>query len=242
VISLLLYQSLFISCVVKEDNHYNWSEKAQKIVFRDSWFRHHISEDFVQLDSENNQILFFSRAVMNYNLHMGKVDENAQQREHYFFVKHRCRRYWWSLFLFHLEAAVLNVYILYKLSYSTSKMTCAQFQKKMTTSLMRNSAESIRKRFYDFNNSNSSISPSAQKHRWKYLSKKFYCTPCKAVKRFTSGAGKGVKRKTLSEVTDNDQPKKQRKRTVQTWFECTSEQCARLAACKTEACWETLHA
>jgi hypothetical protein len=44
-----------------------------------------------------------------------------------------------------LDAAVLNAYILYKLSYSTSKMTRAQFQKKVATSLMRNSAESIRK-------------------------------------------------------------------------------------------------
>jgi len=120
-------------------------------------------------------------------------------------------------------------------------MTRARFQKKVATSLMRNSAESIRKRFYDFNNSNSSISPSAQEHRWKYPPKKSYCTPCKAVKRFTSGAGKGVKRKALSEVTGNGQPKKQRKRTVQTWFGCTSEQCAGLAACKTEACWEALH-
>ncbi len=120
-------------------------------------------------------------------------------------------------------------------------MTRAQFQKEVTTSLMRNPAESIRKRPYDFNNSNPSISPSAQEHRWKYLPKKSYCTPCKAVKRFTSGAGKGVKRKALSEVTGNGQPKKQRKRTVQTWFGCTSEQCAGLAACKTEACWEALH-
>ena len=179
---------------------------------------------------------------MNYNLHMGEVDENAQQREQYFFVKHWCRRYWWSLFLFHLDAAVLNAYILYKLSYSTSKMTRARFQKEVATLLMRNSAESIRKRLYDFSNSNSSISPSAQEHRWKYLPKKSYCTPCKAVKRFTSGAGKGVKRKALSEVTGNGQPKKQRKRTIQTWFGCTSEQCRGLAACKNEACWEALHA
>ncbi len=59
-----------------------------------------------------------------------------------------------SLFLFHLEAAVLNAYILYKLNYPTSKMTRAQFQKEMATSLMRNPAGSIRKRPYDFNNSN----------------------------------------------------------------------------------------
>ncbi len=71
----------------------HWSEEAQKIVPRDSRFRHHIPEDFVQLDSENNQILPFSRAVVDYNLHMGGVDENAQQREQYSSVKHRCRRY-----------------------------------------------------------------------------------------------------------------------------------------------------
>jgi len=94
-------------------------------------------------------------------------------------------------------------------------MTHAQFQKEVATSLMRNPAESIRKRLYDFNNSNPLISPSAQEHRWKHLSKEAYCTPCKAVKRYTSGAGKGVKRKALSEVNG--------KRTVQTWYGCTSE-------------------
>ncbi len=114
----------------------HWPGEAQKIVPRDLRFRHHIPEDFVQLDSENNQILPFPRAVVNYNLHMGEVDENAQQREHYSPVKHRCQRYWWSLFLFHLDAAILNAYILYKLSYPTSKTTRARFQKKMTTSLM----------------------------------------------------------------------------------------------------------
>ncbi len=58
----------------------HWFEKVQKIVFRNSWFRYYISENFIQLDSENNQFLFFSWTVMNYNLHMRKVDENAQQR------------------------------------------------------------------------------------------------------------------------------------------------------------------
>jgi len=72
----------------------HWPEEAQKIILRDSQFRHHISEDFVQLNSENNQFLSFSRAVVNYNLHMEGVDRNAQQREQYSFAKHRCRRYW----------------------------------------------------------------------------------------------------------------------------------------------------
>ena len=145
-------------------------------------------------------------------------------------------------FLQHLDAAVLNAYILYKFSYSTSKTTRAQFQKKVATSLMRNSAESIRKRPYDFSNSNSSIPPSAQEHRWIQLIKPAYCTLCKAAKRFTSGAGKGVKRKALSEVTGNGQSKQPRKRTVQTSYGCTSEQCTGLTARKTEACWEALHA
>ena len=156
----------------------HWSEKAQKIVLKDLRFRHHISEDFVQLDSENKQFLPFSRAVMNYNLHMGEVDENAQQREQYFFVKHRCWRYWWSLFLFHLNAAVLNVYILYKLTYSTSKMTRARFQKEVTTSLMRNPAESIRQRPYDFSNSNSiDFTFQLRNIVGKHLPKKAYLHP-----------------------------------------------------------------
>ena len=71
----------------------HWPEEAQKIVPRDLRSRHHIPEDFVQLDSENNQIFPFPRAVVDYNLHMGGVDGNAQQREQYSLAKHRCRRY-----------------------------------------------------------------------------------------------------------------------------------------------------
>jgi hypothetical protein len=89
-----------VLCMAWQDNNTvllmttaHWSEEAQKIVPRDPRFRHHIPEDFVQLDSENNQILPFSRAVVDYNLHMGGVDGNAQQREHYSSAKHRCRRY-----------------------------------------------------------------------------------------------------------------------------------------------------
>lgn len=219
----------------------HWPEEAQQIVPKKPRCRHHIPEGFVQVDSENNQFLPFPRAIVDYNSHMGGVDENAQQREHNSSAKHRCRRYWWALFIFILEAAVLNAYILYQLAHSTSKMTRARFQKEVATSLMRNSAGSTRKRPHDFSNSNSLISPSAQEHRWMKLSKPAYCTLCKAAKRFTSGAGKGVKRKALAEVDGNGQSKKQRKRTVQTNYGCTSEQCRRVAACKTEACWKALH-
>ncbi len=70
------------------------------------------------------------------------------------------------------------------------------------------------------------ISINRTKSYWIQLTTSAYCTPCKAVKRFTSGAGKGVKRKALSEVTGNGQPKQPRQRTVQTKYGCTSEQCA----------------
>ncbi len=51
-------------------------------------------------------------------------------------------------------------HLIYKLSYPTSKMTRARFRKEVATPLMRNPAGSIRKRPYDFSNSNPSISPS----------------------------------------------------------------------------------
>ena len=93
-----------VLCMAWQDNNTvllmttaHWSEEAQKIVPRDPRSRHHIPEDSVQLDSENNQFLSFSRAVVNYNLHMGGVDGNAQQRAHDSPVKHRCQRYWWSV-------------------------------------------------------------------------------------------------------------------------------------------------
>ncbi len=55
-----------VLCMVWQDNNTvllmttaHWPEEAQKIVPRDSRSRHHIPEDSVQLDSENNQILPF---------------------------------------------------------------------------------------------------------------------------------------------------------------------------------------
>ena len=58
----------------------HWFEEAQKIVFRNFQKRHYISKDFVQINSENNLYLVFLQAVVNYNKHIRKVNENAQQR------------------------------------------------------------------------------------------------------------------------------------------------------------------
>lgn len=119
-------------------------------------------------------------------------------------------------------------------------MNRAMFQKEMTVALMRNSAGSTRKRSHDFNNTNSLITRS--EHNWMKLEKLIYCTFCRVNKNFTSGAGKGVKRRALQELDGNDNSKKSRLRIVQTWYECTSEQCKGRAACKNEACWKALHA
>ena len=52
--------------------------------------------------------------IHNYNLHMEGSDRNAQQRA--FYTRSDC--YWWPLFLFLLDVAALNAYILYTLDDS----------------------------------------------------------------------------------------------------------------------------
>ena len=135
----------------------------------------------------------------------------------------------------------MNAYILYKLTYPNVSTTHAQFQKLVAVALVRNPAGSTRKRPHDFNNFNSLISPS--EHRWKKLSKRAYCTPCRINDAKASTVSTRGKRRPLEEVDSNQNiHAKRQKRTKQFSYGCTAVACEGLAACKTAECWEALHA
>lgn len=79
-------------------------------VLKDAKRRRGISTAAIpHVDEDEVSKLLFPAPIVEYNIHMGESDENAQQRAYY--SPHRSdRRYWWPLFIFLLEAAVLNAF------------------------------------------------------------------------------------------------------------------------------------
>jgi hypothetical protein len=71
--------------------------------------------------------LSFSISIVEYNRHMSESNENVQQRA-YYSAHLSDNRYWWSLFIFLLNATVLNAYKLWDRLYSQSKLTHSKFQ------------------------------------------------------------------------------------------------------------------
>ena len=158
---------------------------------------------------------------------MGGSDGCAQQRAIYTAERHHDVRYWWPIFMFLLDAAVLNAYIVFQLDHPQSKLTHAQFQRQTALHMVRNPAGQCRKHPYAFSTDNPAI--PTPKHQWIHLSKKAYCTPCREAKR---------KRKPLEEMDLNVN---KRRRGPQSYWGCSHPRCEGLAACKNTECWKGLH-
>jgi hypothetical protein len=68
---------------------------------------------------------------------MRESNENAQQRSYY--LAHRVdSRYWWSLFIFLLNAAVLNAYKIWDHLYSESNLSHLKLQHQIAKMLIIN--------------------------------------------------------------------------------------------------------
>ncbi len=167
--------------------------------------------------------LSFSTSIVEYNRHMNESNENAQQRTYY--SSHRFDNYyWWSLFIFLLNATVLNAYKLWNRFYSQSKLTHSKFQYQIAETLLIN--EITRKHasiVSIFEASDKSISC-----KWKHSTKKSYCELCKKKKIRLR------KRRAFEKISANFIKKR---RTSQINWECKScDLC-----CKKKDCWRVLH-
>jgi hypothetical protein len=80
-------------------------DEMKKITLKNSERRHGILES-VKIDEK----LPFSISIVEYNTHMSGSDGNAQQRSYYTSSHCLDSRYWWSIFIFFLDAVVLNAY------------------------------------------------------------------------------------------------------------------------------------
>jgi hypothetical protein len=156
---------------------------------------------------------------------MGGSDGNAQQRAYY--SPHRPdRRYWWPLFIFLLNAAVLNAFKLWGRLHPDSKLTHSKFQYQIPEMLLMN--EATRKKPVIMSIMSSDACDKPISCEWEHIDKRTYCKPCSEEKIRLR------KRRALEEISAN--PTKKR-RPAQTNWRCKS--CG--PCCKKEDCWRALH-
>ncbi len=171
--------------------------------------------------------LSFSISIVEYNRHMSESDENAQQRAYY--SSHRSNnRYWWSLFIFLLNAIVLNAFKLWSRLYSDFKLTHSKFQHQIVEALLIDEitrTHLIKMSIISFEKDDIDESSSCE---WEHADKKSYCRLCREKKI------KLRKRSILEEISENLIKKR---RTSQTRWKCKScDFC-----CKKNHCWRALH-
>ncbi len=168
----------------------------------------------------------FPKPVVEYNTHMGGSDGNAQQRSCASPASHRDVRYWWPIFIFILEASVLNAYILHKLGAPGSTSTKREFQRQIALSLLRNPAGQSRERS-TLSNPIKKRKYAGPEHEWKHLKKRQYCTVC----------SKELKILPLQSIDANA---RKRRRAPQSSWGCNHPDCTDKAICK-PGCWEKAH-
>jgi hypothetical protein len=198
-------------------------DKMKEMTYKNSERRHEIFKSALSKDEK----LSFSTSIVEYNTHMRGSDENAQQRSYYSSSQILNSRYWWSIFIFFLNAAILNAYKLWELLYSHSKMTHLKFQRQIIEGLLA-SFDQTRQISFIVSMTFISMENSSSSCEWKHMSKLLYCVLCKV--QMTESR----KRKTLSKMSSNYI---KRRRESQIRWRCKN--CG--PCCKKRECWDVLH-
>ncbi len=169
--------------------------------------------------------LTFPAPIVEYNQHMRGSNENAQQRA-YYSSQRLDSRYWWPIFIFLLNAAVLNAYKIWGRLYPDSDLSHSNFQHQIIEALLSGGTRKRSSNLSIISPSKEDVEESAS-CEWKYAFKKSYCRACREKKVRLR------KRSTLEEISGN--PTKKR-RPSQTNWQCKS--CG--LCCKKEECWRAL--
>ncbi len=144
--------------------------EMKTMIYNDARRRKNVLESVI-----SDEKLSFSISIVEYNRFMSESNENAQQRSYY--SSHRLdRRYWWSFFVFLLNAVVLNAYKLWDRLYLESKLSHSEFQQQIVETLLQNeittrkrsSALMINVPVLDAVNKSDSC-------EWKFTHKRSYC-------------------------------------------------------------------
>jgi hypothetical protein len=196
-------------------------DEMQTLIYKDAKRRNGVPKSVV-----SDEKIPFPAPIVEYNHYMGGSDGNAQQRSYY--SSHRAdSRYWWPIFIFLLDAAVLNAFKIWGRLYPESKLTYSEFQYQIVEDLLNNGAS--RKHpstMMILSDHKEDDKPSSCE--WEHQDKKSYCVSCR------EEGGRLRKRLALEEISENVIKKR---RTPQTRWQCKS--CG--PCCKKEKCWKALH-
>jgi hypothetical protein len=205
-------------------------DEAKSNYPKDPKKRHNIPNTApVWVEGQERPRLLFPLPVTDYNKHMGGSDGNAQQRA-CASPTHRDVRYWWPLFVFMLEASVLNAHILHKVN--GGKDDHREFQRQIALELLRNPAgQSRKKKLPTTSDMSRKRKYQGPEHEWRHLPNRRYCSVCSANRPV-----RPIGRPLQSISTNQRAPK----RPPQTIWGCSSDECIDLAICKPN-CWEGAH-
>lgn len=156
--------------------------------------------------------LSFPAPIVEYNAHMGGSDGNAQQRSYY--SAHRPdNRYWWPIFTFLIDAAVLNAFKLWGLLHPDSKLTHAEFQFQIIEGLLMDGSTKQRQpiRMVETPIARSTCG-------WEGLTKRAYCGPCKEKAKKEAAGLK--RRRPLGETSGNIAKRQRIFQTIWQYLNC----------------------
>jgi hypothetical protein len=183
-------------------------DEMKKMIYRNAKCRNKVLKSMIC-----DEKFSFLISIVEYNQHMRESNENAQQRAYY--SSHRFdNRYWWLLFIFLLNAVVLNAYKLWDRLYSDFKLTHAKFQHQIAKTFLLK--EATRKVSSALSILNSQEEDNLLSCEWKHFDKKIYCELCRKQKVELR------KRRALEKISENVIT---RQRTSQTRWQCMSYIC-----------------
>ncbi len=166
-------------------------DEMKTIVYKDANRRKGVPKSVIC-----DEKLSFPVSIVEYNRHMGGSDGNAQQRAYY--SPHRSdSRYWWSLFIFLLDAVVLNAFKLWGRLYPDSKLTHSEFQHQIVEALLVGGVTRTRSIKLSVIYPEKEDIDESSTCEWEHADKKSYCRPCREKKI------KLRKRSTLEEISQN---------------------------------------
>ena len=191
--------------------------------------------------------------VDEYNYYMGGVDRFAQMKHEYDAARQSVK-YWHALFIFLVEASVINAYRLNQMYYGRDYpnkfglKSHRDFQQAIGIELILQHGKKGRQREAHVMFSKE---PPAAAHQFGQMKKKKRCEACKENKHQRPSQPKRGKRKGLAEIDPNllpetatETPNKRRKISYsQTIFWCIT---CKVPSCRVEGggrneCWEYIH-
>lgn len=176
------------------------------------------------------EYLPWPQAYVDYNKLMRGVDGNAHLRA----LLHppiTGFKYWWCLWLFLLDVAMVNAYILYKMKYPKVDITRKAWHRKIALTLMRNQVG----RVIQAPKYHTNFQPTVRllEHTRAHFTERNYCHPCRVYKRSSSKSD----RQPLQEVCGNQE----RQRGTRTVYGCSAKACQGYRICRTSRCWIDHH-